>query len=328
MPRTRFAAPPRIVVVTRPTELSLLLARHGTREQARFHLAQRGLRIEEVEARHHLFEAVLAEISRAIPLSFRRARIGRDDLARFVFEPADVIVAVGQDGLVANVAKYVEGQPVIGINPDPTANRGVLVRHAPEQAEDLVRRAGEDRLAVEPRAMVEVVLDDGQRLRALNEIYLGHRTHQSARYVIAAPGRGEERHSSSGVVVATGTGATGWALSIARARRRVAAPRSDRPLARVLRARGLPLPGHRDRAHGRPRGGRPPPQDPQRDERGRRGVRRRNRGRPTLVRLGCRSAHRGRRAVALARRVNGGSGTPPKTWFRRGSLLTPLGSGR
>lgn len=218
MPRTRFAAPPRIVVVTRPTELSLLLARHGTREQARFHLAQRDLRIEEVEARHHRFEAVLAEISRAIPLSYRRARIGRDDLCRFVFEPADVILAVGQDGLVANVAKYVSGQPVIGINPDPKANRGVLVRHAPERAEELVRLAGEARLTVEPRAMVEARLDDGQHLRALNEIYVGHRTHQSARYVIDARERGHERHSSSGVVVATGTGATGWALSIARER--------------------------------------------------------------------------------------------------------------
>jgi hypothetical protein len=68
-------------------------------------------------------------------------------------------------------------------------------------------------VVVESRTMVEARVDDGQRLLAANEIYLGHRTHQSARYRVRWQGK-EERHSSSGVVVATGTGATGWARSI------------------------------------------------------------------------------------------------------------------
>jgi len=55
----------------------------------------------------------------AIPSDWRRARVDRADLDRFLFEPEDVVVAVGQDGLVANVAKYLTGQPVIGCNPDP-----------------------------------------------------------------------------------------------------------------------------------------------------------------------------------------------------------------
>ena len=38
----------------------------------------------------------------------------------------------GQDGLVANVAKYLDGQPVIGVDPEPGRNAGVLVRHAPQ----------------------------------------------------------------------------------------------------------------------------------------------------------------------------------------------------
>jgi hypothetical protein len=70
--------------------------------------------------------------------------------------------------------------------------------------------------------MVEGALDDGQRLLALNELYVGHRTHQSARYRIAqddAVARMEERQSSSGVIVATGTGSTGWARSVHRERR-------------------------------------------------------------------------------------------------------------
>jgi hypothetical protein len=67
--------------------------------------------------------------------------------------------------------------------------------------------------------MVRAILDDGQELDALNEIFLGHPSHQSARYRIAVPGAGEsERQSSSGLIAASGTGATGWAASISRER--------------------------------------------------------------------------------------------------------------
>lgn len=31
----------------------------------------------------------------------------------------DIVVVIGQDGLVANTLKYLDGQPVIAINPDP-----------------------------------------------------------------------------------------------------------------------------------------------------------------------------------------------------------------
>ena len=43
-----------------------------------------------------------------------------------------------------------------------------------------------------------------------------YRSHQSARYRIAI-GETAEDHSSSGLIVASGTGATGWARSIAEA---------------------------------------------------------------------------------------------------------------
>lgn len=205
--------PPRIVLVTRPTDYEGLLARHGTREQARFWLATRGQDLTAVEARHRRVEAALAEASRAIPTAWRRTRISRADLARFVFEPEDLIVAVGPDGLVANVAKYLTGQPVIGVNPDPSWYAGVLVRHRPEATADALADVKAGRARQEARTMVEATLDDGQRLLALNELFLGHTSHQSARYTLHAGDRAE-RQSSSGLIVTTGTGATGWALSI------------------------------------------------------------------------------------------------------------------
>ncbi len=212
-----MSAEPRVVVVTRPTELEHLVRRHGTREQARFALAAKGRTLDEVEARHTAFGAVMTRVSQAIPTRTRRSRVARDDLARFVWEPDDLVLVVGQDGLVANVAKYLAGQRVIGINPDPARFDGVLVRHPVDRLELLLGRAFEGRAEIEERTLVAATVDDGQHLRALNEVFIGHRTHQSARYRIRYAGA-EEAQSSSGVIVATGTGATGWARSIARDR--------------------------------------------------------------------------------------------------------------
>lgn len=204
---------PRIVLVTRKTDLELLVHRHGTMGQARFFLAMRGQKIEELERRHALFESALHQVIAAIPLSWRRTRLDRADLDRFVFEPQDVIVAIGQDGLVANIAKYLGGQRVIGINPDAERYDGILVPHPPSRIGGLLAAATQPSAEIEARTMVEANLDDGQRLLAVNEIFVGHQTHQSARYRIAWNGS-EERQSSSGVIVATGTGSTGWARSI------------------------------------------------------------------------------------------------------------------
>ena len=204
---------PRVVVVTRSTPYEALLERHATRGQAQFFLETRGEDIEAVEAQHHRLQHALGFVLRSIPSKWRKAQVDRHDLDRFLFEPEDIVTAVGQDGLVANVAKYLDGQPVIGINPLPDEYDGVLVPHRPEAAPDLLSGAARGRLTLESRTMAQAKLDDGQTLLALNEIFVGHQTHQSARYRIAIGGA-EERHSSSGMIVSTGTGATGWARSI------------------------------------------------------------------------------------------------------------------
>jgi len=205
---------PRAVVVSRRSELDELLARHGTRAAAAYFLRQRGRDMSEVDGRHAALQKAKLAVGNAIPADWRRGHVDRDDLPRFLFGPEDVVLAVGPDGLVANVAKYLDGQPVIGVNPEPGVNPGVLVQHDPAAIADLLRSR---MLPMSERAMVTAELDDGQELFGLNEVYCGHPTHQSSRYVLSTPDGQRERHSSSGVVVGTGTGATGWCASIARA---------------------------------------------------------------------------------------------------------------
>ncbi|MGW6564155.1 hypothetical protein [Streptomyces sp. NPDC054975] len=210
---------PRAVLVHRTTEYEELLARHGTHGQAAFFLSSRGRSIEDVRRRHERNRRGLAEVAAAVPLTWRQARVERADLDRFLFGPEDVVVVVGQDGLVANAAKYLSGQPVVGVDTDPGRNPGVLVRHRAADAGALLRSvvASAAPTGVDELTMVEAVTDDAQRLLALNEIYLGPPSHQTARYALAVEGGSEpapESQASSGVLVGTGTGATGWLRSL------------------------------------------------------------------------------------------------------------------
>jgi hypothetical protein len=221
---------PRVVIVSRPSELALLQARHGTRAAAAYFLSQRGQDLADADARDAAQQAALAAVGAAIPVDWRRGHVDRADLPRFLFSPDDTVVVVGQDGLVANVAKYVTGQPVIGVDPEPGRNPGVLVRHRTDAVAALLAAVAADRAPRQLRTMVSARLDDGQELLGLNDVYVGHITHQSSRYLIGVPGGARERHSSSGIVIGTGTGSTGWCSSIARERLdapELPAPESD-----------------------------------------------------------------------------------------------------
>jgi hypothetical protein len=206
---------PRAVVVRRPSDLEELIAHHGTRAQAAFFLSTRGRHIDEVERRHDRQASALTAVTSSLPLDWRRGVVLRADLPRFMFSPEDVIIVVGQDGLVANVAKYLDGQPVVGVNPDPERNPGVLVPFAPEAAAQLLHGTSDPwHLPFQPRTMVEALMDDGQSLLALNEVFIGPASHQTARYTLSLMDGRFERQASSGIIVSSGTGATGWCRSV------------------------------------------------------------------------------------------------------------------
>jgi hypothetical protein len=82
--------------------------------------------------------------------------------------------------------------------------------------EDLPAIVPEARAGTRPirdLAMAEARLSDGQRLLAVNDLFLGPRRHTTAAYVLQH-GERSEAQWSSGLIVSTGLGATGWLGSI------------------------------------------------------------------------------------------------------------------
>src|ERR1700730_127894 len=152
---------PRGVVVRRETEMDRVQAVHASKASARFVLKRRSISLDQVEAAQVDFFDVLREVHTAIPGDWRQTTIFRADVERFVFGPEDIIVVVGQDGLVANVAKYLDGQPVLGDGHAPGVNSGALVRFRAADVGRLLKLAATRELHVEHRTMAEARLDDG-----------------------------------------------------------------------------------------------------------------------------------------------------------------------
>lgn len=203
----------KLVVITRKTRLQELIARFNTRMQAKFFIEHCGGNFSEYEEEDRLYEAALDEVRKQTRLGLKIQLIERALLPTYTFVPSDLVLVLGQDGLVANAAKYVNGQPIIGVNPDPTRYDGILVPIRPHQVEIYVTHAMENRFAGRSVTLAEVELEDGQRLLAFNDLYIGARSHVSARYRLHYQNK-SELQSSSGIIVSTGAGSTGWLSSV------------------------------------------------------------------------------------------------------------------
>jgi NAD kinase len=206
----------RIVILTRATTKTVIERRYGTVGQARFAMAAsvKGITdFKRAETEDTAQSRAVGFLRRAIPDDIKTVEIDREIVAQFLFEPHDLVVAVGQDGLVANVGKYLDGQPLAGVNPDPENIDGALLPFRVETFAQILPMAIADRQPLREATLAEATTSDGQVLRGLNEIFVGVPTHQSARYRIRHA-RIDELQSSSGLIVATGTGSTGWLRSL------------------------------------------------------------------------------------------------------------------
>lgn len=203
----------KLVVVTRRTRLQELVARFNTRMQAKFYIEHSGGDFSEYEEEDRAYEAALSEIRRQTRIGLKVQFIDRTLLPTYTFLKTDIVIVLGQDGVVANTAKYAGEQPIIGVNPDPIRYDGVLVPVLPFQLGKLLSETMESREQRSIVTLASVELQDGQRLLAFNDLFIGAKTHVSARYRMRYHDK-TEFQSSSGVVVSTGVGSTGWLSSM------------------------------------------------------------------------------------------------------------------
>ena len=136
-----------------------------------------------------------------------------------MFGEDDLIITVGQDGLVSNTAKYLTGQPILAVNPDPDRFDGILLPFTADTIEKQLYTTLHGSTSIEITKNIKQVtlakaeMADGQTLLAFNDFFIGANSHVSARYKIEIGDR-QENQSSSGIIVSTGAGSTGWLQSV------------------------------------------------------------------------------------------------------------------
>lgn len=211
----------KLILVTRRTRLQELVARHNTVDQARFQAEHLGMDFGDFLEEDRIYQASVEQLTQVLQPQGRLQRLDRGFLPNFLFPPGCLVVVLGQDGLVANTLKYLNGQPVLGVNPDPARWEGVLLPFQVADVAGVLPEVLRQRRPVREITMVRARLGDGQSLLAVNDLFIGTRGHASARYEIALGNR-RERQSSSGIIVSTGLGSTGWLRSILTGARAVA----------------------------------------------------------------------------------------------------------
>jgi len=203
----------RIILVVRKTRLEDLVARFNTVEQARFYVEHLGADFSDYQAEHTTYHTAISDAEALLSRVGRVQRLDRSFLPSFLFPPQCLVVVLGQDGLVANTLKYLNGQPVIGVNPDPARWDGVLLPFDVGDLQSIATEVFTDKRPIKHVTMARARLSDGQELHAVNDLFIGPRSHVSARYRLEL-GDLQEMQSSSGVIVSTGLGSTGWFKSL------------------------------------------------------------------------------------------------------------------
>ncbi len=219
----------KVVLVTRRTRLEELVARHNTLGQAKFYVEHLGADFGDYLAENEAYAIALREVHQALQVWGRYQILERQLLPNFVFAPSDIVVALGQDGLVANTLKYLEGQPLIGVNPEPNRWDGVLLPFEVRDLQSVLGDVADGKRPIKAVTMAQAQLSDGQTLRAVNDLFIGPRSHTSALYELIYGGQSEFQ-SSSGLIVSTGLGSSAWMKSVVTGSMAIAQARGARDI--------------------------------------------------------------------------------------------------
>ena len=219
----------KIVLITRQTRLDELISRFNTFEQAKFYVEHLGADFSDYQMEDDNYKTALRHTEDCLRSLGRVQVLKRKFLPNFIFGKDDTIVVLGQDGLVANSLKYLNGQLVVAVNPDPDRWDGVLLPFTIDDIQKVVPEVFSHGRDFKEITMAKAELNNGQFLYGVNDLFIGPKSHISARYLLEIGDR-QEQQSSSGIIVSTGLGSTGWLKSILAGAKGVAGYTSKKPI--------------------------------------------------------------------------------------------------
>ncbi len=211
----------KIIIITRKTRLDEVIVKFNTIDQAKFYVENLGMDFSDYQQEDHIYKRAVAKVEADLQKIARVQVIDRSYVPNFIFAKNDMIVVIGQDGLVANTLKYLDNHAVVAINPDPVRWDGVLLPFTAPDAAAIVMELYNNKRKRKEITFAKIETNNGHMLYGVNDIFIGPKSHTSARYMLEVDNR-KEQQSSSGIIISTGLGSTGWLSSILTGANRIA----------------------------------------------------------------------------------------------------------
>ena len=203
----------KIIIVKRPTRLDNLVYKFNTRQQVKFYIEHLGADFTDYEKEHTTYYKALDTLLQIAETKGRIQLLDWSLLSNYLFGNDDLVLTIGQDGLIANTLKYLDNQLLIGFNSDPDRWDGILSQFTINEANTIIDKALHKNVAVKKITKAKVELSDKQVLYAVNDFFVGVSDHTSARYTIHYS-KNKEYQSSSGIIISTPLGTSGWFQSL------------------------------------------------------------------------------------------------------------------
>lgn len=201
----------RVVLIFEHTRLDLEVSKEGTKDSVS-RKYEKAIFESGLLAPDKTYKAELARVRRCI-MGCGQSVVEclRNEVQSFVFRDDDMVVILGDDGAFVNTAKLLQNQRVITIATS-TKCCSRLMKFTAETFEKSAVNLFAGKSAVVGVSLTRAQTSLGHTLEAVNDLFVGRADLRSSRYAVLV-GSNFVEQVSSGVIVSTGTGSTGWEKS-------------------------------------------------------------------------------------------------------------------
>ena len=201
----------RVILISERTRLATEIAKEGGEEAVRRNY-EKGVFDSDLLHPDRLYKAELLQVRQCISSQgFSLVDCLRHEAQSFVFRDDDIVIILGDDGAFVNIAKLLKSQKVVTIRTE-TKHCGRLMKFTVEsfkKSATSLLSGGSQCIKV---SIAKAETSSGHTLEAVSDFFVGRADLRSSRYAVLL-GVNAFSQISSGVIVSTGTGSTGWEKS-------------------------------------------------------------------------------------------------------------------
>lgn len=148
---------------------------------------------------------------------FKNAKIvNRENLTREEIKNVDITISLGGDNHFQYVSHFIDNEYIFGINSDPLVSEGVLLSCNTDTLNVIKKQCDKGNYEIEKWTRLDVYINNEFVSRATCDVFIGEKERRFTSRQILFFNNFEKQQKSSGILVSTGSGSTGWFSSASR----------------------------------------------------------------------------------------------------------------